>query len=80
MIAELFAAATDTEYLALDERQRIELLTAELHSARPLRSPWAKYSEATRAELEVLDEIARAVAPPRTTDRDPLRHLDGQVG
>jgi phosphoenolpyruvate carboxylase len=37
------------------------VLAAELRSARPLRSPWVVYSDVTRGELAVLDEIAAAV-------------------
>ncbi len=61
VITALFREAAGIDYLALDERQRIDLLTAELHSARVLRSPWAKYSETTRSELDEFDAIAEAV-------------------
>ena len=62
VVAELLSVAgTHVGYLGLSEAQRIELLAGELRSARPLRSPWATYTEATRAELAVLDGMAEAV-------------------
>jgi phosphoenolpyruvate carboxylase len=60
-IADLLAAATGVDYLALAEAERVEVLSAELRSARLLRTPWASYTDTTRAELDVLDEVARAV-------------------
>jgi len=60
VIADLFRCATTVDYLALDEPDRVGLLVAELESARPLRSPWAQYTEVTIGELAVFDEIARA--------------------
>ena len=62
VIAELVAVATGADYLALDEPERVKLLTAELRSARLLRTPWASYGDLTRSELAVVDEIGRAVA------------------
>jgi phosphoenolpyruvate carboxylase len=61
VIADLLAAATDVDYLALAEAERVEVLSAELRSARVLRTPWASYTDTTRAELDVLDEVAGAV-------------------
>ena len=62
VVAELFeVAGTHASYLALAEVDRVELLVAELRSARPLRSPWATYSERTVGELKVLDRMADAV-------------------
>ncbi len=62
VMADLLAAAGVTDdYLGMDEAERVALLTAELRSARPLRSPWADYAERTRSELAVLDEAARAI-------------------
>ena len=63
-VAELFAAAAPgTEYLGLDEDQRIALLRAELRSPRPLVSPFVKYSEETEKELAIF----RAAAGIRRT-------------
>ena len=50
------------DYLALDEPARLAVLRAELRSPRPLRSPFATYSERTAGELDVLDAAAVAVA------------------
>ena len=61
VIAELFAHAGVSDYAALDEASRVDLLLAELGSARPLRSPFATYGERTIAELAVIDEAAAAV-------------------
>jgi phosphoenolpyruvate carboxylase len=61
VVGELVAAAGVGDYLALDEPARVALLAAELASPRPLRSPWATYSDETTSELAILDEIARAV-------------------
>ena len=61
------------DYLALDEAARLAVLRAELSSPRPLRSPFAAYSERTTAELDVLDAAgdrgrpARRRAPSPTT-------------
>jgi phosphoenolpyruvate carboxylase len=61
VVADLLAAAgTCADYLALDEAARAELLTQELTSARPLRSEWATYTDATSVELGVLDAAAHA--------------------
>ncbi|HEX9179850.1 MAG TPA: phosphoenolpyruvate carboxylase, partial [Burkholderiales bacterium] len=53
VVADLLARAR-VEYTTLDERQRIELLAAELSSARPLSSPFERYSDETRKELDIL--------------------------
>lgn len=47
-------------YLELDEPARVALLTAELHSPRPLRAPYVAYSELTLSELEILENAAIA--------------------
>src|SRR6185312_14911404 len=47
-VAELIDAATPgTSYLDLNEEKRIELLARELRNARPLASPFVRYSEET---------------------------------
>ncbi|MFC3110042.1 phosphoenolpyruvate carboxylase [Undibacterium arcticum] len=54
VVAELLEAAKPgTDYLQLDEDQRIALLIAEISSARPLASPYLPYSEETRSELAI---------------------------
>ncbi len=63
VVAELFREAGVTDdYPALDEAARVELLTTELHSPRPLRGRFARYSAETASELDILDEAARAHA------------------
>lgn len=61
-IAELFAwAGVHSDYAALDEDERVRLLTAELRLRRPLVGPGAAFSEQTTKELGVLRAAARAV-------------------
>src|SRR5699024_2797517 len=60
MLDELFSAAGShyqgqpVRYSALNEHDKIKLLRAELRNARPLVSPWLKYSSETRKELAIL--------------------------
>lgn len=62
VLAELFArAGAEENYSALDERTRVALLNNELAHGRPLRSPFASYSEETARELAILDAAAEAV-------------------
>ncbi|MBS7538289.1 phosphoenolpyruvate carboxylase [Ancylobacter lacus] len=59
-IAELFeVAAPGTNYKALPEGTRVALLLRELTTARPLTSPFARYSEETLGEMEMLRTCAR---------------------
>ena len=51
-------AGVTPSYAALDEAARVRLLTEELVNPRPLRSPFADYTERTRHELEVVDAAA----------------------
>ncbi len=61
VVAELLEAVRPgTDYLSLDERQRISLLLTELASPRPLASPFLTYSEETRNELALFSAAARA--------------------
>ena len=61
VVAELFAAATDgVDYLALGEEERVALLLSELGGKRPLRTPWATYSEVVQKELAIIDAVADA--------------------
>jgi len=54
VVAELLYAANPAiEYLKLNEEQRIEVLVAEISSARPLASPYLTYSEETQSELAI---------------------------
>jgi len=62
VLSELFArAGGEGDYLALDEDARTALLLAELGHERPLRSPFATYSDETARELAILDAAAEAV-------------------
>ena len=62
-IAELFeVVAPGTNYLSLSEDQRCALLVRELHTARPLVSPFVSYGEETTGELAVLRAAAEAHA------------------
>lgn len=62
-IAELLATAQPgSDYRALDEDARVDLLLAELVNPRPLVSPFAAYGAETTSELAVM----RAAAAGRT--------------
>ena len=62
IVGDLLAQADVTgRYLDLDERQRIDILTAELETPRLLRHPNARYEDQTLAELAVLDEAAASI-------------------
>ena len=55
-VAELLkVAGVDGDYLKLDEAARAKLLLQELSHARPLRSPYARYSDETARELAIAD-------------------------
>jgi phosphoenolpyruvate carboxylase len=55
VVAELFRATNPRmDYLAMNEAQRIKLLTQEIASTRPLSSPYLTYSEGTQSELNIL--------------------------
>jgi phosphoenolpyruvate carboxylase len=59
VLAELFqVAAVERDYAGCTEARRCELLLRELESPRPLRSPFARYSERTAGELEIFDAAA----------------------
>ena len=56
-VAELLSVAgVGADYLKLDEADRSKLLLHELSHARPLRSPYARYSEDTMRELAIADQ------------------------
>lgn len=61
VVAELLRVAGVTpDYAGLDETERVAVLTAELHTPRPLATPYAAYSDRTRGELDLLAEAAAA--------------------
>ena len=63
VVAELLATAgVEGDYLALDEDARVALLRRELASPRPLRSPFAEYSDETAGELAIVAAAAEAHA------------------
>jgi phosphoenolpyruvate carboxylase len=58
-VAELLdAAMPGMSYLALNEEQRIALLTSELRDPRPLTSAFVKYSDEAVGELAIFHEAA----------------------
>ena len=62
VVAELLAwAGVHPEYAALDEMQRVALLSTELSTRRPLVSTDAELSELARKELDIITAAARAV-------------------
>ena len=62
VVAELLAwAGVHPDYTSLPERQRVELLCAELSVRRPLTRAGAGLSEPARKELGILAAAARAV-------------------
>ncbi|CAN5140312.1 phosphoenolpyruvate carboxylase [soil metagenome] len=62
-LAELFHhASPGVDFMAMDDAARTALLLAELANERPLRSPFAAYSEETAKELAILDAAARALS------------------
>ena len=63
VIAELLREArVAPDYLALDEPARQALLLAELATPRPLRSPFAGYSELAVGELAIVEQAAKVHA------------------
>ena len=53
-VGELLAkAGRCTDYASLPENERIQLLTAEIATPRPLYSAYIEYSEETRGELDI---------------------------
>ena len=56
VLAELLRiAAVEKDYAGCSETRRCQLLLAELESPRPLRSPFAEYSERTAGELAIFE-------------------------
>lgn len=63
VVADLFAqAGVCSDYVSLDEADRVSVLSTELTNPRVLRHRTATYSDQTEQELEVLDAAADAVA------------------
>ena len=61
VMAELVAAiGTGTDYAALDEKARVDFLTAELGNMRPLASSYLSYGDETAAELDLVRVAADA--------------------
>ncbi|MFZ4529088.1 MAG: phosphoenolpyruvate carboxylase [Undibacterium curvum] len=61
VVAELLQAANpELDYLSLDEDARIAVLVKEISSARPLASPYLRYSEETQSELAIYRAAATA--------------------
>ncbi|WOD18830.1 phosphoenolpyruvate carboxylase [Paraburkholderia kirstenboschensis] len=57
VIAELLKrAGVHDDYAALAESEKLEVLLAELAQPRPLRLPYAEYSDLVKSELGVLEE------------------------
>jgi phosphoenolpyruvate carboxylase len=62
-VGELIGAVTpEVRYADLDEDARVTLLAQELATPRPLRTPYAAYSDETRAELAIFEEAVRVRA------------------
>lgn len=84
VLDELFTAAgvklddKPVHYLKLSEAQRIELLRGELAQARPLYSPWLRYSDETHKELAILRMAAkcRARFGPRAIEQSIVSHTE----
>jgi phosphoenolpyruvate carboxylase len=61
VVAELLkVAGVETDYLALEETDRVTLLRRELGHSRPLSSDWGDYSDETKSELAILRAAAEA--------------------
>ncbi len=61
VVAELLShARPGLHYLALSESERSALLLEELLSARPLMSPFERYSEETASEIAIFREVKNA--------------------
>ncbi|MCJ0902381.1 phosphoenolpyruvate carboxylase [Rhodococcus sp. ARC_M6] len=62
VVAELLAwSGVHPDYTSLSEAERVELLSAELTTRRPLTSPDAQFSELTTKELAIMAAGANAV-------------------
>ncbi|ATQ43732.1 phosphoenolpyruvate carboxylase [Caulobacter mirabilis] len=62
LVAELIQqSGQEVDYLSLSEDEKVALLLGEMAHQRPLRSPFAQYSEETTRELDTLEAAAEAV-------------------
>jgi phosphoenolpyruvate carboxylase len=77
-VDELLQRAGVHGYRDLGEKQRIELLTKELASPRPLRSPHLPYSALVEKELAILEAAAdgRRRCGSRAVPRYVISHCD----
>ncbi len=63
VIAEMFqVVGVHPNYQDLNEEQRVQLLTAELHSPRPLQSQFHTYPDLVRSELDIFRAVADGMA------------------
>ena len=77
VVGEMFGLVQPgLDYAALAEPQRINLLLAELGTARPLASPFLAYSDETASELAILRATARGASPLRPRLGAALRDLE----
>ena len=80
VIAELLArAGVEADYAALPEEDKLDVLLAELAQPRPLRLPYADYSDLAKSELGVLEaarDHAREVRRARGAQLHHLAHGD----
>jgi phosphoenolpyruvate carboxylase len=61
VLADLFdVAGVTADYVALDEEDKVAILTRELSTPRPLRAPGHRYDELTEKELAILAAAAEA--------------------
>jgi phosphoenolpyruvate carboxylase len=62
VVAELLRiAGVKSDYESINETERVAVLTAELKSPRPLRSPFHEYSDVVVSELAIFGAVADAV-------------------
>jgi phosphoenolpyruvate carboxylase len=62
VVAELLATAgVESDYLALSEQERVDLLAAELSQPRLLANPFVTYSDMTDGELHIVRQAAAAI-------------------
>src|SRR5438552_1952811 len=77
-VDELFARAGISGYTQMNEAGRVQLLTRELSSPRPLRSPYVDYSPLLQKELSILEAAAegRRRFGARAVPRYVISHCD----
>jgi phosphoenolpyruvate carboxylase len=57
-VTELLSRADGPAYADLGENERIDVLLREIGTLRPLKSPYAEYTDATRSELAIFETAA----------------------